>query len=179
MLNRRKFIGIISIATSATVLFFNSCKRTLLLPTNYAITKKQAATLKDVHEHLFPKENNRPGASDINSINYIKNILTDPQVKDYNKRLVLYGINWTEETAVKLFQKSFSELQHSEKEKVLLDLGTFKNGEKWLSNNITYILEALLADPIYTVNTNQIGWNWLKHTPGYPRPDIRTKYAYL
>jgi gluconate 2-dehydrogenase gamma chain len=179
MIGRRKFVKILGSASALALVFFNSCKRAILQPTNYALSANQKAVLEEVHEHLFPEEDHRPGARQINSVEYVIKNLSDPQVKDYNKRLILYGTNWTEETSKKLFQKSFIELQHSEKETVLLDIGNFTNGEKWLSNNISYIMEALLADPIYGVNTEQVGWNWLKHKPGFPRPDNRTKYAYL
>jgi len=41
---------------------------------------------------------------------------------------------------------------------------------------LTLIFEALLLDPIYGVNTNNIGWNWLNHDPGVPRPNKENMY---
>ena len=43
-------------------------------------------------------------------------------------------------------------------------------GRNWLSLLLTYVLEALLADPVYGGNPDGIGWQWLEHQPGYPRP---------
>ena len=40
----------------------------------------------------------------------------------------------------------------------------------WLSLLLTYLLEALLADPVYGGNPGGIGWQWLAHQPGFPTP---------
>lgn len=178
MLNRRDFSKIISIAITMPSFIFSSCKKALA-PTNYAFTKSQKLTLYSIHEHLFPSDANSPGASDINSVEWLIKLLADPQISDTRKRMMLRGINWVNETSQTLYSKPFNELSNSEKEETLLDLKSYVNGERWLSYNITYILEALLADPIYEVNTKETGWNWLKHKTGYPRPTIRTKYQYL
>jgi gluconate 2-dehydrogenase gamma chain len=179
MLGRRSFVKIISVTGAFFLLLFNACRRIIDLPDNYALTRAQAETLQMVHEHLFPGGSNSPGVSDINSVDYVKKILTDPQVKTSRKKLILFGINWTNETAVEMYNAPFISLSSNQKEGVVKDLIKYKNGERWVSYNLTYILEALLADPIYGGNTNQSGWNWLKHQPGYPRPDLRTKYQHL
>ena len=179
MLKRRDFIKLSGIVSSFALVFFYACKKSLSLPAEHILSGSQKELLVLIHNHLFPKGANSPGASDINSAEYVSRILKDPQVKSSEKRLILFGINWTRDTAKELFSKDFAALNKDQKEEVLLDLGTFKNGERWLSRQITFILEALLADPIYGGNTNQSGWSWLKHTPGYPRPDIKTKYQYL
>jgi len=44
---------------------------------------------------------------------------------------------------------------------------------------LTYLLEALLADPVYAGNPNGIGWKWLQHQPGFPRPTKNKKYFKL
>ena len=40
-------------------------------------------------------------------------------------------------------------------------------------------MEALLTDPAYGGNPDGIGWRWLGHTPGYPRPSAATIYPRL
>jgi hypothetical protein len=35
---------------------------------------------------------------------------------------------------------------------------------------LKYIMESVLGDPIYDINTKQQGWAWLNHETGYPRP---------
>jgi len=44
---------------------------------------------------------------------------------------------------------------------------------------LTYILEALLTDPVYGGNPNGIGWTWLQHQPGFPTPTEDKKYYKL
>jgi len=178
MLTRRRFSYILGFLFALPSFIISACKKAVL-PSEYAITADQSLTLASVHEHLFPSDNDSPGAKDINSVGWIKKILRDPQISIHRKQLLVRGILWTEETAQELFKKDFNTLTFDEKEAVLQNLKEFKNSERWLSVNLTYILEALLADPIYEVNTNQTGWNWLKHQTGFPRPTSRTKYQYL
>ena len=42
--------------------------------------------------------------------------------------------------------------------------------EQWLSRLIYYTLEAMLGDPIYGGNTEEIGWKSVLHVKGEPRP---------
>ena len=52
-------------------------------------------------------------------------------------------------------------------------------GENWVSTLLFYICEALLTDPIYGGNPNGIGWAWLAHQPGFPRPSPEQSYGVL
>jgi len=179
-ISRRHFTKIIGITGSLGAFFVSSCKRFFDTgKPEYAITDEQLETLRQVHEHLFPQNETSPGASSINSVGYVQKVLLDPQVEDYEKRLILYGIFWTEETSKKLFSKPFTLLSKLQKEDVVKNLVSYDKGESWISNNISYIIESLLSDPIYGGNTNSSGWKWLKHQPGYPRPDELHKYPYL
>jgi len=31
-------------------------------------------------------------------------------------------------------------------------------------------MESVLGDPVYNINKDGSGWNWLEHKPGLPRP---------
>jgi len=35
---------------------------------------------------------------------------------------------------------------------------------------MSYLIEALLSDPVYGGNKDQKGWLWLEHIPGFPTP---------
>lgn len=179
MISRRRFVFIFGFIGMMLTIALNACKRSLSVPASYGLTPDQFQLLESIHEHLFPSTPDQPGAKEIHSVAYVKKLLSDPQVKDYDKRLLLFGIQWISETSQTLFGKELLSLTSEEKEKVLLDLVSYENGEQWISNNLTYILEALLSDPVYGSNPNEIGWSWLKHQTGYPRPDTRTKYQYL
>ena len=51
-----------------------------------------------------------------------------------------------------------------------------KETSKMMNRVLSYILEALATDPIYGGNTNEIGWDWLEHQPGMPRPSTTNKH---
>ena len=44
---------------------------------------------------------------------------------------------------------------------------------------LTYLLQALLTDPVYGGNPNGVGWKWLHHQPGFPRPPKDETYFKL
>jgi gluconate 2-dehydrogenase gamma chain len=48
-----------------------------------------------------------------------------------------------------------------------------------LSLLLYYIFEALLSDPVYGGNPGGIGWQWLEHQPGFPRPPADKIYGNL
>ena len=51
--------------------------------------------------------------------------------------------------------------------------------ENWLARVLTVIWEATLLDPHYGVNKKMIGWKWLHHPFGHPRPDATADYFSL
>lgn len=140
---------------------------------------RQNALLTQVHEHLFPPSEGVPSISLIKSVTFCQHVLNDPQVDEYDKSVFIKGLKWVNNTAKELYGKNFIDADFNEKEACLKDLATYSRGEKWISLNLTYIFEALLADPIYNVNTAEKGWDWLHHQEGYPRPNQKTKYQYL
>ena len=62
------------------------------------------------------------------------------------------------------------DLNPKEQKAVIEDLADTKWGERFLSRMLTLIFEALLLDPQYGGNPDGIGWQWLNHDPGSPRP---------
>ena len=141
--------------------------------------KSQDKILQEVQEHLFPKSDDSPGANDINSLPYLYFVLTDPDIDEDNKNLIISGVNWLEEECQSSFNKSFISLSSEEKDEVFRIIEKSNWGYRWLSLNLIYIFEALLSDPIYGGNPNEIGWKWLEHTPGLPRPSSDNMYGKL
>lgn len=139
-------------------------------------SKIQLITISSLHDHLFPKTETAPGAPDINSIEYLEFVLLDPNVDEDDRNLLKNGVVWLEEASNEIHNKSFIELVGIEKDEVLRSIEEYNWGYRFLSLNLTYLIEALLADPIYGGNTDEIGWKWLEHTPGIPRPTDNTKY---
>jgi gluconate 2-dehydrogenase gamma chain len=52
-------------------------------------------------------------------------------------------------------------------------------GENWLSLLLYYLFESLTLDPVYGGNPDGIGWHWLEHQPGFPRPTKETSYRHF
>jgi gluconate 2-dehydrogenase gamma chain len=58
----------------------------------------------------------------------------------------------------------------SQRDEVLRAIASSTAGDRWLNVIMSYVLEALLSDPVYGGNPQGIGWQWLQHQPGFPRP---------
>jgi len=174
--NRRNFLisagvisGGISIGGLLTYLYRNS-------NIEPPYSKAQLNIISSLHNHLLPKSDNAPGAPDINSTEYLEFVLLDRNVDEEDRNLLKNGVVWLEEASVEMFKKSFTELEISEKDDVLRSIEEYNWGYRYLSLNLTFLIEALLADPIYGGNVDEIGWKWLEHTPGLPRPTNTTRY---
>lgn len=176
-INRRSFIVAAGVITGSISLGG-------LLSYYYRVSKKSRPYTKDedivineIHEHIFPHSDDSPGASDINSVAFLHFVLTDPEIDEDNKNILVNGVKWLEEECHESYNRFFIDLSSSEKDTIFSAIENSNWGYRFLSLNITYIIEALLSDPIYGSNQDEIGWKWLNHTPGLPRPTEKTKYG--
>jgi len=126
-----------------------------------------------VQNHLFPSEPGIPGAQDVNALAYFRSIITDPAYDESDRLFAKTGLVELELISKKIAQLSFIQLSVEQKELVLRTFEKQVNGYPWITTQLNYILEALLTDPLYGGNPNEIGWKWLEHTPGLPRPTIQ------
>lgn len=176
-LSRRHFLlGTVALSTSAIIPSFISCLATPIYDIHKQLSDEDFKTLNAVQNHLFPKNQNSPGALDINASTYFTWVLTDIEKDPNDIKQMKEGIRWTNEMASKTFSRKFTHLSMDEKEITLKNLAKEGYGERWLSVVLTLIFEALLSDPIYGSNTNEVGWKWLEHTPGSPRPTAANSY---
>jgi len=129
-------------------------------------------TLAAVQEHLFPSEPDSPGAKDINATAYLDFVLA-PDEREFIKN----GVAQLEKMAQSTESKPFIALSSEQRERLLRRFET--KDKRWISTILRYILEALLTDPIYGGNPNAIGWKWLEHQPGFPRPPANKRYYLL
>jgi gluconate 2-dehydrogenase gamma chain len=130
-----------------------------------------------VQEHLLPGEPDAPGAADVNATTYLDRALADPGFDPDIRGFLLRGAGWLDEHVAETeSDRRFVDLNAARREDLLRSFGETRRGGNWLSTLIDYTLEALLADPIYGGNPDGIGWAWLEHDPGRPRPDARTMY---
>lgn len=134
------------------------------------LSSSQFLIVSSVQKILFPSDENGPGAYDVMADKYLLWVLSDHRMDPEEKEYIINGIGWLDETADENFSKSYSELTNSEKEQLIADVSNERWGRSWLGVILTFVFEALLCDPQYGGNINEIGWDWLKHYPGYPRP---------
>ena len=127
-------------------------------------------TLSEVQQHLFPAADDTPGASDIHAIAYLRNTLENPAADGEDRVFIVNGVGWLNELTQERYRQPFSNLDTAQRETVLRQIEQSRAGERWLSLLLTYLLEALLADPVYGGNPDGIGWKWLEHQPGFPTP---------
>ena len=127
-------------------------------------------TLAEVQEHLFPAAADTPGASDIQAIVYLHNTIENPAADGEDKAFLFNGVGWLNDLCREKTGLAFVDLNEQKKESLLRQIEQSRAGRNWLSLLLTYVLEALLADPVYGGNPDGIGWQWLEHQPGYPRP---------
>jgi hypothetical protein len=171
---RRRFLKSTTMLFALYLVPMSACKRMLYrdeeVSEAYRLSIMEKEILALVQEHLFPAGDAAPGAGIINATAYYEFVLSDKHLENYNRKLLINGIRWVEETAEELYNSGFANLSAEQKESVLRDLESYKNGKRWLSKVLNYILEALLGSPAYGINTNEAGWKWLGHTPGMPQP---------
>ncbi|MDD5366872.1 MAG: gluconate 2-dehydrogenase subunit 3 family protein [Gallionellaceae bacterium] len=135
--------------------------------------------LDRVQQHLFPGEPDAPGAQEIRALDYLKFTLANDPRKAEDGRFILQGAGWLEDMARRLGQASFLALDEERRELVLREIEKSEAGSNWLSLILLYLIESLLADPVYGGNPDGVGWRWLAHIPGFPHPPPDKRYMEL
>ena len=180
LLSRREFISILAAATAVYPL--SGLAESRSNKTAFKTYKEPWLTLSVVQQHLFPAETHSPtsiGASDIHALEYLRATMKAPDFDDDEKKRIHQGVAWLNDLSKQQYSKKFIQLDNDSKEKILRRIEGSRAGERWLSTLLTYLLEALLTDPVYGGNPNGVGWKWLQHQPGFPRPPENKKYFKL
>jgi hypothetical protein len=134
------------------------------------LKKDQRLIMQNVQDILFPDDGNGPGAKDIHALEYLEWVLSDKEKDPDEIKYIINGIDWLNETAEEAYSQEFQELSRTQQEEIIAKISVERWGESWLSVILTFIFEALLCDPQYPANPDGIGWAWLNHDPGQPRP---------
>jgi gluconate 2-dehydrogenase gamma chain len=143
------------------------------------LKKLQWQTLAAVQEHLFPGESHTPGAADVNAAAYLHFVLSDPEIDPAEAKLIHNGLTQLEALVRQRHGKGFIALSEAEREASLRQFEKTTTGRHWITDILGYIFEALLTDPVYGGNPGGIGWKWLDHPPGFPRPTAGKRYFLL
>lgn len=142
-------------------------------------SKEEFRSLSALLETLFPDDGNGPGALTLNADKYVLWILndeiSDPEESDY----ILDKFEQFESKLKKEKEVRFHELSRSAQIDWIDQESKESDGRKLFSRLMTLIFEALLLDPLYNVNPDGIGWEWLEHDPGLPRPSSDNKYPQI
>ncbi|WP_299793509.1 gluconate 2-dehydrogenase subunit 3 family protein [uncultured Shewanella sp.] len=129
------------------------------------------AVIEAVQQQLFPDDGDGPSARQLNGFRYLTWALEEPDnVADGDKAFILRGVGWLEEQSKSTQGESFVKLTPAAQDAVMRQISQTRAGENWLSLLLYYLLESLTLDPIYGGNPDGIGWKWLEHQPGFPRP---------
>lgn len=140
---------------------------------------ERLALIDAVQQHLFPSEPQAPGAREINALPYLRFVLKDAKTDPDEPAFILNGAGWLEDLSRQRHGQSFLTLDSDARETLLRETAASEAGENWLATLLLYLMEALLTDPAYGGNPDGLGWRWLEHIPGYPRPDAKTIYPRL
>ncbi len=169
-LSRRRFIKGVAIAGIASrIPFWVSCT-TGEKPAGVKLNQGQKDTMAAVQQILFPDDGNGPGAKEINALEYLLWVLDDERMDKDDKAFIINGIEWINEEAEKEYSENFAALEERKQKKLIVKISALDKGELWLSTIMTFILEALLSNPLYGGNPEEKGWKWLHHYAGHPQP---------
>nr|CRH04582.1 conserved protein of unknown function [Candidatus Magnetococcus massalia] len=135
--------------------------------------------LEQVQSHLLPTEEHAPGAKEINALPYLRRMMDDGHMEQQEQAFILQGSGWLSDLAQQQLKQPFLKLDGAQQKRLLEHIAKSSAGENWLSTLLYYLLEALLSDPVYGGNPDGIGWQWLTHTAGYPRPPADKTYTRL
>ncbi len=135
--------------------------------------------LDTAQQHLFPTEPDAPGAREIKALDYLRFIVADDSQDPAERAFILQGAGWLDDMARELSGLSFTALGEEQRERLLRRIEQSTAGGNWLSLLLLYLIEALVADPAYGCNPDGVGWRWLAHTPGFPRPPADKRYPEL
>ena len=133
-------------------------------------------TFAATQQRLFPADGDGPDAKSINAARYLKFVLDAPDMDSADRKFVLDGVDWLNRLAIARYTGVFASCEPAQQVSLLHEISQSRAGERWLSYLVTYVIEALLSDPVYGGNPDGIGWKWLQHIPGFPRPPANKRY---
>lgn len=177
-LTRKQFIRGLIVAGLFTQIPISSCSnKENSFVEDGKLNNEKLRLLTSIQEILFPKTKNSPSASDVNADKYLLWILSDENKSTKDKKYIIDGLSWVNQTSIENYDKDYLNLDSNQQNNLVKIISDESWGRDWLSIIITYIIEAVLADPLYEGNIDELGWKWLNHNPGNPRPRKEILYG--
>tara|TARA_B110000285_G_scaffold226551_1_gene286506 strand:+ start:216 stop:926 length:711 start_codon:yes stop_codon:yes gene_type:complete len=178
-LSRKEFLrSLIVIGAVVNIPFFTSCE-TKEEPEFFdcnPLSPEQLKVLQAAQLVLFPKEGNGPSALDVKADKWIVYVLNDARESQREKDFITEHLEGLNQLSKETHKVSYDLLRIDQQGDLLELFFEEKAPKRWGSRMLTLIFEALLLDPLYGVNPNNIGWKWLNHNPGMPRPNKKNMY---
>lgn len=126
--------------------------------------------INNIFDILFPKTSTMPSAKEFNATSYLQINLKHKSFDKDDREYILQGaIDFNDSFP------NFLNANEREKQKIIERTKNGEYGESWLTKLVYYGIEAMLSDPIYGGNTDEIAWKSLNHQTGRPQP--KQKYA--
>lgn len=141
----------------------------------FPLNSSQYSTLKALLSVLWPSSGDGPGAELIQAPLHIVSVLNDPEMDETEVQRIMDQLDKFGKECESGYGAPFHTLEADEQHAFTRKVAD-SWGESWISRLLTLVFEALLLDPLYNVNPDGIGWDWLDHDPGTPRPDERLTY---
>jgi len=183
-ISRKKFLKqllLIGIATQMPVL--QACsednENDIFFKNISPLSQKEFKILRKLLEVLFPKDNNGPSALEVNADKYIVWVLNDKLLDKKENDYIIKHLSSLDNASIEKYNIPFLDLSSNDINDFIKEYSNIKWSKAWFSRLLTLIFEALLLDPIYGGNPNNIAWNWLEHNPGEPRPTEDISYPKL
>ncbi len=173
--SRRQFIkGVGAFGVLSTMPWLSACRADT--PVVEGVLGKQSQMASDVMDVLFPEDGNGPSSAQIKAYPYLNWVLSDENYDADIKASIIKGMSRLAEFSKEQFGKPFGKMSPKEKVQLVEQAVLSDWGETLMARMVSMILDALVIDPIYGVNVDEVGWSWLGHIPGLPRADAKDKY---
>lgn len=177
--SRKEFLrSILILGVAANIPFLTSCESNET-PQDFdcaPLSKDQLKVLQAVQLILFPKGGTGPSALEVKADKWIVYVLNDDREPQREKDYIIEHLDGLNNLSKQTHNTSYHLLSKRKQEDLLELFFEEKTPKRWGSRMLTLIFEALLLDPIYGVNPDNVGWKWLNHNPGMPRPNDKNLY---
>lgn len=160
-MTRRIFIlGAIGVGTALALLPQNSKTHIDIAPFK---------VIQAVQEAFFPKGLKAPSALEFGATNYLLMVSSHSSFVKSDLKFLLYGADLLINR-----ENGFITMSIKERDRALREfVNSSSKAENWASLLLYYTLEALLSDPIYGGNRDELGWRCLGHHTGQPQPKVK------
>ncbi len=139
-------------------------------PVGRILTAPEWRALDAALDVMLPSGPGSPGSRDVNGIGYLDAALADPDTEPAEADHVRQGAAWLDEAARAAGAADFAAATPEAREVAVRAVVSKPGGPEWALFLLMFGLEALLGDPVHGGNTGEVGWTWLAHVPGDPRP---------